>query len=272
LEEAGEKITVEGAEGMKRIIVIGTVFILVAVIGYSGYRLGELEQINQREREVRNWLMQYKPEVRTSGSADFLDLPDIIEFRTSAPMINQSIADLQAVRPAVTGWLTVPGTKVDYPFAQGGDNEAYLKTDLNQARTQAGTIFMDYRNSGDFSDFNTIIYGHNMKNGSMFGSLRYFAAKDFFDLNRTGTIFLHDRTYQIDIMAFAVIDPYDEFIYNPMISTYADKSGFLAHIKSIARYYRDVGVTADDHIVTLSTCYYGYNDVRTVLIGKLAEI
>ena len=242
---------------IKRFLLPGVALILVAMIGYSAYQLWDINQAYAQEAQMHSRLLPFRPTLLTDSAA---------------PETNQSILDLQAVFPSVVGWLTIPNTRVDYPFAQGRDNNEYLHLDLDQNWSAAGTIFMDYRNNLDFSDFNTILFGHHMRNGSMFATLQNFNNRAFFEVNPTGTIFLENNTYEIRFMAFAVIEPNDAVIYNPMILTEADKIAFLEHVQNIARHSRDIDITADDSIITLSTCNYEFDNARMVLIGKLIEI
>lgn len=81
-------------------------------------------------------------------------------------------ASLQQINADVIGWITIPCCDVNYPIVQGSDNDKYLTTTYEGKTNSSGTIFMDYANSSDFSDMNTFIYGHNMKNNTMFGSLK----------------------------------------------------------------------------------------------------
>ena len=273
-----------GAESMKKIIFLSAVIALFAVISYSGYQLWDIRQNTVQEAEVHRWLLQYHPlsqstaaaSASTAASAEYYaEEPAAMAAADTASaqqVVNQSIVDLQAERPGVVGWLTVPNTRIDYPFAQGADNAHYLHLDLNGRWSAAGTIFMDFRNSRELLDFHTIIYGHHMRNGSMFGTLQQFDNRAFFEHNRTGTIFLADARYEIEFMAFAVIQPDDAVIYNPRLGADADKFAFLDHVRSLARYYRDVGATVDDRVITLSTCNYEFHDARMVLIGRLVEL
>ena len=274
---------------IKHILFSVIVCALLVVIGYSSLQLWDIRQNNIQEAELHNRLIQYRPETMPltpetmpSTHAERTPEPDpksnpdsdpevLSESAPtpSAPSVNQSIVDLQTARPGAVGWLTIPNTRIDYPFAQGEDNDTFLHMDLDQRWSAAGTIFMDFRNSQDFSDFNTILFGHNMRNGSMFGTLQQFNNRTFFEANRIGTIFLADKTYEITFIAFAVIAPNDEVVYNPLIETSA--AAFLDHVRHIARYYRDVDITKDDRFVTLSTCNYEFDDARMVLIGKLTK-
>lgn len=251
-----------------RLTLICIAFILIAIICYSSYQLGVINRNNAQEANIREWLMQYHPITQISHSTD-----SSITFFTTESLatskVNQSIVDLQAVFPDVIGWLNIPNTRIDYPFVQGMDNDQYLHMDLNHNRSAAGTIFMDYHNSRNLSDFNTIIYGHHMRSGSMFASLQSFSNRDFFENNRSGTIFLADKTYEIEFMAFAVVQPNDTIIYNSTILTDSDRISFFDHVASIARNYRDIGVAVNDRIVTFSTCNYEFNNARMVLIGRI---
>ena len=253
---------------LKLILLRGTAFVLAAVIGYSGYQLWDINRSYAQEAEMHSRLLLYRPPMEPALPVS-MPVYSMDSASYTESVLNQSIVDLQTRHPSVVGWLTIPGTQIDYPFVQGNDNEYYLHMDLDQNWSLAGTIFMDYRNSKDFSDFNTIIFGHNMRNGSMFGTLQNFNDQNFFDNNRTGIIFLADKTYEIEIMAFAVIKPDDGVIYNPNIMIEADKITFLDYVRSTARHYRDVGVTTDDRIITLSTCNYEFDDARMVVIGKV---
>ena len=254
---------------MKLILLRTILFVLVAVIGYSGYQLWSIRQNYVHEARIHNRLMQYSPlaQASTLQASQTTTFADASEQNDT--VVNQSIIDLQENYPSVVGWLTIPETLIDYPFAQVDDNDYYLHRDLDQNWSQAGTIFMDYRNNADLSDFNTIIFGHNMKNGSMFGTLQEFNDKGFFENNTMGKIFLADKIFQLDFIAFAVIKPNDAVIYNPYITEEADKIDFLNHVAKNARHYRDIGVTSQDNIITLSTCSYEFNDARMVLIARL---
>jgi len=240
----------------KRILFATIALVLLAVMSYSGHQLLEINRGNAQQAQLHHQLIAYRPA-----------LPDFFEPDTDRT--NQSILHLQAQFQDVVGWLTIPGTGVDYPFVQGRNNDEYLHLDLNQRWSAAGTVFMDYRNQSDFSDFNTILFGHHMRNGTMFGTLQHFNHRDFFQRNERGLLFLANQTYAIDFMAFAVISPYDAIVYNPVISTDEEKLAFLQHVENIARHYRDIGVTVHDRVVVLSTCNYEFDDARMVLIGKL---
>jgi len=208
-------------------------------LAYSGWQVWKIAGDYRAEAEMHSAVMEFKPE------------PEQI--------VNQSVIDLQAKYPDVAGWITVPGTNIDYPFVWHEDINYYLRRDLNGNHAQAGTLFMDCRNEPDFSSRNTIIYGHNMRHGSMFGTLKAFADTEFFEANRHGTIFLPHETLALEFFAYMVIRSTDQQIYGELDLDYVEQN---------ARQYRDIGLTGEDRIVTLSTCSYEFNDARIILLAR----
>ena len=220
--------------------------VFTAVICLCGYKLYEISERYIYEARLKEQLKEYRPETTA-------------EFVT-----NQHIVDLQnEVNRHIVGWLTIPDTGIDYPFVLPPDNSYYLKKDLYGNYAEAGSIFMDYRCSAAFTDFNTIIYGHNMRNNSMFGDLRLFADESFFDSNLRGTIFLKDRTYTLDFFAYMIVRSDNKVIYEVP----GNRIELLRYIKENARNYREPYKSS--RIVTLSTCSSESNDARIVLIAVI---
>jgi len=194
------------------------------------------------------------PDTTPDETADRPDEPPII--------VNQNIVDMQNdVNADIVGWLTIPNTLIDYPFVIAADNDFYLRRNIYKQQATAGSIFMDYRCAKDFTDFNTVIYGHNMKNRSMFGDLRLFADPDFFESSTSATLFAKNNTYTLEIFAYMVVRFDDKMIYNPS----ASKEDFFEYVKQHARRYREP--TRTESIVTLSTCAYDYDGARMILLA-----
>ena len=219
---------------------------LAALMLYSGYRVWNIQRDYRAEAEMHGAVMEYKPR--------------------DNEIVNQSVIDLQAKYPDVVGWLSIPGTNIDYPFVWYEDNDYYLRRDLNGDYAQAGTLFMDFRNEPDFSSQNTIIYGHNMKNGSMFGTLKAFSDRDFFGANMQGTIFLPRETLTLEFFAYLVVNHMDQKIYSMELS-----ESYLDYVKKNARQYRDISLAADDRILTLSTCSDESNNARIVALAVIVK-
>ena len=245
----------DGARLKKIIIIICSVLVLVfiAVISYGSCQLLKINADYAKEAEIYRIVLKYKPE----------DTHEQVSSHTEI-VENQSVIDLKVQYPDAVGWLTIPNAGVDHPFVQYSDNDYYLYRDINGTYASAGTIFVDYRCKKDFSSRNTIIYGHHMKNGSMFGNLSAFSNPNFFNDNKSGTIYLPNDTLMLEFFAYMVIHPGDKEIYNTVPGdTYFD------YLKQNARHYRDIGLTDNDRIVTFSTCSYEFNDARMVLLAKI---
>ncbi len=177
-------------------------------------------------------------------------------------------ASLEEINPEVVAW--VAGAEIDYPIVQGKDNAYYLGHLFSGEANQLGAIFMDYRNQGDFSDKNTVIYGHNMKNGSMFSSLTAYKAQDYYDSNPTMMLYMPDNTYQLAFFAGLVIDGNGSV---PL--EFADAQAFQGYIDALKKkstFQSTTTVGTEDRIVTLCTCSYEFNNARYALFGKLTPL
>lgn len=183
---------------------------------------------------------------------------------------SMDISALQAVNSEVIGWLLIPGTELSQPVLQGKDNTFYLDHNWKLGHSDEGAVFMEWENSADFSDFNTILYGHNMRNGSMFALLHSYADPafgkahpDIYIVDGSGT-----RRYTV-FAAFEAQVP--GITYALGIRETADKLAFLRH--SRARTVLDASAfpTVHDHILTLSTCTGRGYTTRWVVQAVLAE-
>lgn len=173
--------------------------------------------------------------------------------------------NLSSVNDNYMFWINVKGTNIDYPVVQGEDNDFYLNHGFNKEYLSSGSIFLDYRNNFN-DDFNSVIYGHHMRNRTMFGELMKFKDEEFFRNNKDITITSKDGTYDYEIFAVGVFDA--DFGYNDVsFSDENEFSNFLNKIMSSSTYKRDI-VDSSDKIITLSTCSYEYDNARTAVFAK----
>lgn len=164
----------------------------------------------------------------------------------------------------VVGWIIMNQNKINYPILKSNDNNFYLTRDYNKKHNQSGSIFMDYRNN-DFKDKNTVIYGHSMLDGTMFGSLREMFKKGYFDTKNNNYIKIYDLnskeiTYQI--FSYYIIDTENYYI----TTTFTTEEQYKIFIDKITkRSYKNFNIKIDttDQILTLSTC--SSNNKRKVL-------
>ena len=180
------------------------------------------------------------------------------------------LAALREVNTDVVGWITIPGTKVNYPVVHRGDNDYYLDHTWKGERSSVGAIFLDYRNSPDLTDDNTLIYGHNMKNRSMFGELKYYVNDGHWEEHPSIYIVDDNGVRRYDI--YAVYEAsVDAVTYEKTFADAAAKEAFINY--GIRRTVVDTGVvpTAEDDIITLSTCTGVGYATRWVVQAALAE-
>jgi sortase B len=196
----------------------------------------------------------------------------ILAYRPSAEEgeDHPTLAQLQALYPDVCAWLTVDGTNIDYPIVQGSDNSIYLNQSVDGSFSLSGSIFLDYRNTRDFSDSYSLVYGHHMAGKVMFGEIPSFLEEEYFDEHPTGWLLLANKTYKIYWIACIQTDAYDKYVYQVSPDESAEVSQErLEYLKKNAQQFRDLGVTADDQLIALSTCSDATTDGRAVLIGWL---
>ena len=252
---------------MKKRNLLSKIILVIAlgVFAFSAYQLyliyAEYKNIDDEYDAIRETVVQEAPTEEAVNEED-------TEQEESTPQIVVDFESLLAMNEDVIGWIHFEEPSIiSYPIAQGVDNRQYLHTSLEGEYLTAGTIFVDYQNDDDFRDENTVIYGHNMKNGSMFGKLRKFREKAFCEENPYFYIYTVDgREIKYQIFAVKVVedtsDTYDKI--------YVDKEEFQEYIDKIyknALYTSDkVSVTAEDRIVTLSTCV-GVETERLVVYG-----
>lgn len=183
--------------------------------------------------------------------------------------------ELQAVNPDIYAWITVPGTVIDYPILQhASDNTYYLMHNIDGSYGYPGCVYTENMNSKDFTDNNTVIYGHNMKNGSMFAQLHKFEDPDFFNENREVLIYLPDEVLHYTIFAAHIYDD-RHLLYS---FDFTDPEVYQKYLDSIfstrdmsANIDKDVTVTADDQIITLVTCIGSQPNNRLLVQAVLTD-
>ena len=168
------------------------------------------------------------------------------------------------------GWLYVGGTNINHPIVQGDDNEFYLTTTFSGNNNPAGAIFMDMRNSSDFSDNQTIIYGHNMLDGTMFHDLTRFQEQSFFNRYSTFTIYTSSGSRKYEIFSAYVISAYTD-TYHMALANGEAFASYLEYITELSMIKTGITPTATDKIVSLSTCEYQFEHARMIVHGRLIE-
>ena len=188
------------------------------------------------------------------------------------------VVDFEALRetgPDIIGWLNLPDTAINYPVTQADDNEYYLRHLYDGTYNKTGCLFADYENQEDFSDRNTIIYGHNMRDGSMFAALNEYDGQSYFDGHPQMYLVTPGGGYVVEIFTAFVAKPSESGSdTSPWRLSFKDDGAYTTWLSEMAGrsvIETDVTVTSSDKVLTLSTCTPG-GASRFIVMGKLAAV
>ena len=233
------------------------IVVCLVIAGFSGWNLyKELHEY----KESKETYEKLTPEV-------VIENPDTNEVDT-APLFDWE--KLKEINGDFVGWIRLDDSTVDYPFVQGTDNEYYLKHLFDGTYNNSGCVFMDVNNNRDFSDKNTILYAHNMKNGTMFASIEKYKDASYYDGHKVIHIYTEAATYDVYPVAGIVTDGQDDYVR----TSFNDDNDFMSYVKrfvSSSTFTSEQSIEPTDRIVMLSTCNYDRSDGRYVLIGKLVQ-
>lgn len=190
--------------------------------------------------------------------------------KKNLPPINVDFDALATENRDTVAWLYSADTPINYPVVQSGDNDYYLRRGFDEKYNYYGTLFADYRTSGDFSGKNTLVYGHNMKNAEMFGSLINYKEQEYFDAHPNMWLFTPMGNYMVKVVAGIEVPGTSE-LFDALI----DDGQIAAQIKNAienSSFKSGYTYAEEDRFITLSTCSYDYADARYVVFGKLSKI
>ncbi len=266
---------------------IGKVFlwvlagVLAAVFGMSGYRIWQIlheRRTAETAYEELDMFVQL-PETRTASSG--ADGREEATEEAGTDSGNEGTDSLQevsfpevdfrslgSINREIVGWIYDEYSVINYPIAQAGDNEYYLKHLFNGETNPDGCIFLDCQNRSDFSDSHCIIYGHYMKSGAMFAALGNYKSQTYFEEHPRMLLLTPETNYTIELFAGYVADIQDD-AWVTSFGSEADYEAWIADSIAKSLIHSDIRPSAADHILTLSTCSYEFPDARFVLLGVL---
>ena len=247
---------------LKKIVSRSITIGCVAVFIYSAYALFDIYMGYSQNRQVLADAQEIYYESPGEENEEVLEDGEI----------RPQFTELQNINTNIVGWVSVEDTEINYPIVQATNNEQYLDHNYKDEYSMAGSIFMDYRNDISSSSPNTILYGHRMKDGTMFDSLEDFLDKDFFDNNQ---VVKFDTLYEsYDAEIFAVYQTTTDFDYiQTDFANDEEYSLLLDEIRQNSLHHTDIELDVDDQIITLSTCDYKLDrDIgRLVVHAKLVK-
>lgn len=236
-----------------RILFVAALFVFV----YSGYRLFEIYYANWQEQE------------------EITELSEIAKI-PEEPQTPFTIdwENLLAVNEDILGWVIIPDTQISYPIVQGVDNAYYLEHTFAKKVNYAGAIFMDYRNQSGFQDYNTFIYGHNVKHGTMFAELEKYTDAQFFAEHPYVYVFTPEQNYRCEVLSFqSTKDGSDAYLFGIQ-----DPQTWMSYLETITTNIKGfvneaVEMKEEDRLISFSTCSYEINnaisDQRYLLHAKV---
>lgn len=174
---------------------------------------------------------------------------------------------LTGAYPDAIGWLMIPHTNINYPLMQGEDNAFYLSHAYDGSRLSSGSVFLDSRCEKHLLNGINVVYGHNMKNGSMFAGLTKFGDAKYFNAHRYGWLATSDKVYRIDFCSLAHVDCDDSFYDGSQPVT-----DWLPRVEQLSTICSGIAYDVNDCFISLSTCTSANGDDRTVLTGRLVEM
>lgn len=245
---------------MKNKILTIIEIILVIILLVSLYRI---YNYNKEDKEFKNATREVqekfeREEVKTDSKIDKKENRNLEAIK--------KIEELRKEYPSIVGWIRVGGTEIDYPIVKGSDNDYYLNHNYKDEYNVFGAIFMDYRNKENFSDQNTIVYGHNNVRAGNFKDLHKYEEEGFFAEDRFIEIYSLDGYKKYKAFAVYNASPYDKF----RSPSYSEEDG-----EDLLRYIREKNIFSGDlpskleDILTLQTCSPG--DTRLVVQGVLVD-
>ena len=216
-------------------------FVLMLFLAAGFYAVYDESRILNDAGSAAEWT-RYRPERQTDS-----------ENTTAEDEPAYSFEELQKLNPDVCAWITLSETGIDYPVVQGRNNSAYVNHDLFGEYSLSGSIFLDAANSNDFSDSYSLIYGHHMDHGLMFGALDAYMDESYGLAHRQGELILPDRTVPLTVVSCLVTDAYDPMVFPDEVGEQSSDA-VLAYLAEHALYLSEDASADTSSLIALSTC------------------
>lgn len=275
----------------KHVLFYGAVIaILLVILGFSAARLWKLHQRYSSERAVYeefvgefvhsgglaladvNAFSGYDGEGDPADDTAPADTPDTLPAQVDTIYIDQNIQPVRvdwdgakSVNSEIVAQIYCEGTQINYPVVQHTDNDYYLNHNVKGQLAECGAIFMGCANIPDFSDQNTVIHGHHMQDGSMFGSLDKWRNQRWFDRHRTFYIITPSQTIAAEAIATMEVRE-TSTAYQISFTSDAELQQWIESLVSESGVSTDYNFQEGDRFLTLSTCAYSFKDAKRVLI------
>lgn len=256
----------------KKIVCTILVLLFGCGIAFSAYQIYKISHEYEEGQSIYEDLSEY---VELPDRPEGPDIPTVTQSESGEteddiawPQVDFDA--LKDINSDIVGWIYLEGSEINYPIAQSEDNSYYLKHLFDKSSNSSGCIFLDCRNTSDFSDRHSIIYGHHMKNGTMFSGLDAYKSQEYYDAHPQILLLTPEENYVIEIFAGYVASVIDD-AWQIGFASDADFKDWLARAIDRSCFDSDITPAATDRTITLSTCSYEFNNARFVLLGILQK-
>ncbi len=238
--------------------------VCIAILGVRAYHMHTGRVHNEQAQELVK-LPKQMPAPPAAAEPEAEETDPLAEA-----LADIDLSALKAINPDVIGWIYIPDTVVSYPLLIGENNNQYLRHTWLKEYSTMGSIFMETESQTDLSDFNTIIYGHRMRDMSMFAILQYYDQKDYWEQHPSVYLVNDSGVYRYDIYA-----AYESSVRSPAYYLQVNEPERKAEViqDGLKKSAVDTGIvpTEDDKILTLSTCPSRGTATRWIVQAVLAE-
>ena len=255
--------------------------ILLGVMIFSAYKVISDKVVHYQARAKDNEVAEnyeirdpaspaprvYQEQVEQELLEQGIQLDDEVSPINSLVDLDKFFADY----PDAVAWIYCPDTKINYGVVEAEDNDYYLHRAIDGSQSASGALFVDCNNSRDFSDENTVIYGHHMNDGTKFASIMGYRERGYYGQHPVMYLSTRDMNYRVELFSSYLTDA-DSDTYSFRFDSTQEYAAWLQRMRSQSDFQSDVMLSTDDRVITLSTCSYEYTDARYVVQGRLVPI
>lgn len=244
------------------IILVAIIIVCLSIIGYKYYNYNKDDKLNSEIQDLQPVINEASDlDNNSSGENDGQDQSKEGNYVNSA---NEE--ELKSINSDYKMWIQIENTNINYPVVQGSDNDYYLKHNFRKESNISGTVFVESANDID-NDKNIILYGHNMRNGTMFNNITNYKEESFFNEDNKINIIMNNTLYEYEVFSVYVKNVSE---VNLAIG-FASEDEFINYAYNEAEeslYKKDVDFSAEDNLITLVTCSYEFTDARTIVVAR----
>lgn len=255
---------------IKRAVLAALLLVFVGSTGVIGFTMWQYRVNEKLYQDIADRYTDISPAAEAAAGAGAGAANGGSGPAEMAPLVVDFDA-LKEANPDVEGWIYCEGTVIDYPVLQGEDNDYYLHHTMDGKYSAAGSIFADAENGKGFRDINTVLYGHHMKNKSMFATLSNWQEQQYYEAHPVMWLLTPEQDYKIVLFSGYTTSAYSD-TYKFITEPGEELDAYLQMAQEKSEFTSDVTLAEGERYVVLSTCAYVFDNARSVLHGKLVPV